>query len=59
MSKEISLNEALKSSNAARKALIDKLIEDGVNKDKQIQALKFRIALLKRFISSDGFFSKD
>lgn len=59
MSKDNLLIDALKASNIARKILIDKLLEDGLNKDKQIHVLKWQIALLKRSISSKGFFPID
>jgi len=50
MFEEELLITALKNSNRCRKVVIDKLLETIVNKDSQIQVLKFRESLLKRWM---------
>jgi len=49
MPKEDLLIRALKLSNTTKNIQINKLTEDGLKKDREIQALEFRIGLLKRW----------
>lgn len=50
MSDEKLLIDALKSSNDCRKVVIDKLLDSVVNKMAQIEVLKVREELLKRWM---------
>jgi hypothetical protein len=50
MSKERFLIDALKDSNTARKVVIDRLLQELVEKDSYILELKLRISLLKQWI---------